>query len=286
MKEKIELLKELVKFKITIAVTFTTILGYVMYAGKFDVGMLIPTFSLFLIAAASAILNQYQEVDVDKKMMRTRHRPIPSGRISANGALILALLFLAFGSVGLYLSSGFVALQIGILALIWYNAIYTPLKRKTPFAVVPGSVIGALPPMVGWVAAGGNAFDLEIVLIAFFMFMWQIPHFWLLLLKYGSDYSQAGLPSLTDVYSKELLMKITFVWTVATAVAALFIPLFNVVSHQFMSVYIVLAALWLVVSFFRLFFSANTEFNTKKYFIFINVFLLLIIAGISVDSIL
>lgn len=286
MKEKIGLIKELIKFKITIAVTFTTILGYVMYAGKFDVGMLIPTFSLFLIAAASAILNQYQEVDVDRKMLRTQHRPIPSGRITATNALILAIALLIAGSLGLYYSAGFVALQIGLLALIWYNAIYTPLKRKTPFAVVPGSVIGALPPIVGWVAAGGNVMDLEIVLIAFFMFMWQIPHFWLLLLKHGDDYSQAGLPSLTDLYSKELLMKITFVWTVATAVTALFIPLFQVVSHQFMSVYIVLSALWLVVSFFRLFFSSNTEFNTKKYFIFINVFLLLIIAGISVDSIL
>ena len=68
-------------------------------------------------------------------------------------------------------------------ALIWYNGIYTPLKRKTAFAVVPGSVIGAIPPMVGYVAAGGSALDPQILAFAFFMFMWQIPHFWLLIMK-------------------------------------------------------------------------------------------------------
>jgi protoheme IX farnesyltransferase len=284
MKKQQNVFLELIKFKITIAVTFTTILGYIMYAGRIDAGIILPTLGLFLIAAASAALNQYQEAGIDARMVRTSKRPIPSGRMTKNQVLLIILVLLFSGSAILYLSAGFVALQVGLLALIWYNGIYTPLKQKTPFAVIPGSVIGALPPVVGWVAAGGSVFSHEILLVAFFMFMWQIPHFWLLLMKHGDDYSQAGLPSLTAIYSQELLMKITFVWTVATAITALFLPIFKVVSHNSMAVFIFLSSLWLVVSFFRLFFSSNTEFNTVKYFIFINIFLLLIIVEVSIDS--
>jgi len=172
MKNKLQLFLSLIKFKITIAVTFTTILGYVMYAGHFSVQMILPVIGLFLIAAASAALNQFQEIEIDKKMERTAQRPLPSGKISKTNALIIIFSLFLFGSIILYWSAGFLALQIGILALIWYNAIYTPLKKKIAFAVVPGSVIGALPPLVGRVTAGGSINNPEIILISFFMFMW------------------------------------------------------------------------------------------------------------------
>ncbi len=284
---RLKIFLSLIKIKITFAVTLTTMLGYVMYAGNFSVKMLLPIFGLFLIAAASAALNQFQEIEIDKKMDRTANRPLPSGQLSPRSALLIILLLVFSGSVILYLSAGFLSLQIGILALIWYNGIYTPLKRKTAFAVVPGSVIGALPPLVGWVAAGGSITNPEIIIISFFMFMWQIPHFWLLVIKHGNEYSKAGLPTLTDMYSTELLKKITFLWTLATAVSAMFLPMYHAVSNRFMSAFVVLASLWLIVSFRRLFFTDEEKyFAVKKYFIFINVFLLLIIIGISVDSIL
>lgn len=287
MKTNLKLFLSLIKFKITIAVTFTTILGYVMYSGHFSLHMILPVIGLFLIAAASAALNQFQEIEIDKKMERTAQRPLPSGKISKTNALLIISGLLLSGSVVLYWSAGFLALQIGLLALIWYNAIYTPLKKKTAFAVVPGSVIGALPPLVGWVAAGGTLNNPEIILISFFMFMWQIPHFWLLVIKHGNEYSKAGLPTLTDMYSTEMLKKITFLWTLATAVTAMMMPLFQAVSNNFMAAFILLSSLWLIVSFRRLFFTSNEKyFAVTKYFIFINVFLLLIIIGISIDSVL
>jgi len=180
-----KLLVELGKVKITFAVSLTTITGYVLAKGVFDSGLILPAIGIFILACGSSALNHYQEKDKDSLMERTKNRPIPSGRISPDRALFVALALSVAGAWLLYYSSGFLAMQLGILALIWYNGIYTPLKRKTAFAVIPGSLIGAIPPAVGWVAGGGNMLNPNLFLLLFFFFIWQVPHFWLLLLKYG-----------------------------------------------------------------------------------------------------
>ncbi len=152
----------------------------------------------------------------------------------------------------IYIGSGFLALQLALLALIWYNAIYTPLKKKTAFAVVPGSVIGALPPLVGWVAGGGSLADPRALIIAFFFFIWQVPHFWLLLLKYGKEYEKAGYPSLTSIYSSKQIKYTTFIWTFATAVTALMLPVFGIVNSIGFSIATLLVSGWLIFQFVRL----------------------------------
>jgi heme o synthase len=220
------MLCELAKVRITFAVSLTMATGYVMQAGGFDWGMLLPLLGTFLLASGSAALNEVQEHKHDAKMPRTQHRPIPSGRITPHAAFFVAgLLILA----GLYLLSSNpwhpnTLTALGILALVWYNAVYTPLKRVTPFAVVPGALIGAIPPVMGWVAAGGLAGDPTILLVASFFFLWQIPHFWLLLLLYGKEYEDAGFPSLTTVFSQSQLFRITFMWLIATAVWGMGFP--------------------------------------------------------------
>jgi len=161
-------LLELSKVRITFAVSLTTITGYVLASGRFDSGLILPTLGIFLLACGSSALNHYQEKDKDAQMERTKDRPIPSGRISATNAMLFALSLSILGSALIYIGSGMLALQLALLALIWYNAIYTPLKKKTAFAVVPGSVIGALPPLVGWVAGGGSLTDPRALIIAFF----------------------------------------------------------------------------------------------------------------------
>lgn len=148
--------------------SLTTIAGYVLAKGKLDQGLLLPVLGIFLLACGSSALNHFQDANRDALMVRTRNRPIPSGRVSRNGALMVALLLVVVGSILLYMGSNFIGLQLGLLALIWYNGIYTPMKRKTAFAVVPGSVIGAIPPVVGWVAGGGELFTLQTLLMAFF----------------------------------------------------------------------------------------------------------------------
>ncbi len=81
------------------------------------------------------------------------------------------------------------AAALGIFTLLWYNLVYTPLKRITAFAVLPGALIGAMPPLIGWTAAGGNPLDMEIMAVAFLLFVGQMPHYWLLLLKIGTGVS-------------------------------------------------------------------------------------------------
>ena len=106
----------------------------------------------------------------------------------------------------------------------------TYLKRVTPFAVVPGSLTGAVPAFIGWTAAGGELLDPKIILIGFFLFIWQVPHFWFLLLKYGKEYEEAGFPSISNLFPQQNLKSITYVWVIATSVTTLMFPLFHVLE--------------------------------------------------------
>ncbi len=213
----------LLKLRITVASTVTTGVGYVMARGQFDLNMVPVMFGILLQACGAAALNQVQDARLDGLMERTAGRPIPAGRISRAGAAVFAVALLLAGSALLWLSGPVPAL-LGLAAAVVYNGIYTPLKRVTPFAALPGSLIGALPPVVGWSAAGGYLSDPAIHLVAFFFFIWQIPHFWLLLLFYSRDYVAGGLPSLFDRFDRRQIVKLTFMWIAALCVAALLLP--------------------------------------------------------------
>jgi heme o synthase len=276
---------ELNKIKIVSAVTLTTLLGFVMANGSFSVGAILPVLGIWILAGGSAALNQYQERVTDKLMVRTQQRPIPSGKISENFALFLIIFEVLLGSILLYLGSNFLGLQLGLLALFWYNGVYTPLKKKTAYAVIPGALIGAIPPAVGWVAAGGELSDPNILITAFFFFMWQIPHFWLLTLMHGKDYEQAGFPSISGRYSEIQLKRITFIWTLATAVSGFFIPLFGIVDSVVQKIIIGVSILALIAIFSKLFSGSEQGFKIKKYFIIINVFLLFVMISIFIDKV-
>ncbi len=281
----VKLFFELTKFKITFAVMLTTIVGYALAANSLDIDMIIPVLGLLILAMGSAVLNQYQEYELDGKMERTMNRPIPSGRISASNALLISFIMIFIGSILLFFFSGFDALWLGLLALIWYNAIYTPMKRRTPFAVIPGSLIGALPPLVGWVGGGGALMDWRALVLAFFFFIWQVPHFWLLMIKYGEQYEAGGFPSLQRFYSEKHIRWVTFLWTVSTAIAALMLPAFKVIKSEITAIGIVTISTWLIFSFVRLLkFDEKPDFKPMPYFMKINIFVLLMIILLSVDN--
>lgn len=263
----------LAKIKITFAVMLSTLVGYIMQSGVFDIGPVLPVLGVFVLACGSAALNQYQEYREDAKMERTKHRPIPNGDISPRGALFISMIMITVGSVLLYFSSNFTALQLGLLTLIWYNGIYTKLKQKTAFAVVPGAVIGALPPIIGWAAAGGDIFNPVILVVAFFFFMWQIPHFWMLLLMHGKDYEKAGFKSLTRTYTEKQIQKITFVWIFATAVSALFLPFFGITQSPLADGVLLVFVVALIISSLRLL-KPKEQIKLFRPFMQINVFLL------------
>lgn len=282
MKKWFKIIMELNKVRITIAVTLTTIAGYILAKGTFDTGMILPVLGIFILACGSAALNHIQDRDKDAIMPRTSNRPIPSGDLSTSMALLIGLSEIIVGSILLYIGSGFLAMQLGILALIWYNGIYTPLKRKTAFAVIPGSIIGAIPPLVGWVAAGGSIADPKAMVLGLFFFMWQVPHFWLLMLKYGEEYNKAGFPSITSKISKQQVKNSTFLWTVATAVSALMVAMSGLISLLIFKVLILAASIWLIVVFSRLLQPKTQDFNPFYYFMRINYFVLVMILVMSI----
>jgi protoheme IX farnesyltransferase len=223
----VKLILELGKFRIALLVALSTATGYVLGSGELSARILIPTAGVLLLALGSGALNQFQERHHDGLMPRTSRRPIPSGRITSLKALLTSFLLMLSGTAILWSGTNTTATVLGILTVFWYNGIYTYLKRYSPLAVIPGSLIGALPPLIGWSTATGNIWSVQPLILALFFFIWQIPHFWLLLLNFGQDYEKAGYPSLTTILNKHQLGRLTFMWILATAASIILMPLFG-----------------------------------------------------------
>lgn len=286
LKAKINIFLELIKFRITVFVMITTVFGYLCATKVFGIELLGAALGIFLLASGSAALNHLQEAVFDAQMERTKNRPIPSGKISPRSVLSIILVLSFTGSLLLFISSGIIAVLLGLLALLWYNAIYTPLKRKTSFAIIPGSVIGAIPPVVGWVTGGGEVFDPQVLLIAFFFFIWQIPHFWLLLLAFGKDYEDAGYPTLKKYFNESQLARITYVWICVTGVTGLLMPLFSIIDLSFASVGILILVIALIIRSAKLLQENIDKRSLRKIFLEINLFVVALILYISIEKIL
>ncbi len=248
-------------------------------------GVLLPGLAVFLLACGASALNQWQERDRDAKMPRTAHRPLPAGDITPTRALSVSLVLISGGLLLLAHEETALAFATGFFALIWYNGVYTPLKRRTAFAAVPGAIVGALPPAVGWLAAGGAWRDPRLAAVCFLFFLWQIPHFWLLLLHYGDEYTQAGLPSLTRVLSRSQIGRITWHWIAASAVAALFLPLYGTIRTPWIYCALVPTGGWLLWSVRSL--SGRSRFVVPAPLLFrkINLYLLFMMALLSLEGI-
>ena len=185
------------------------------------------------------------------------------------------------GTVIIHSAGNLTASLIGLLTIVWYNGIYTYAKRITAFAVVPGAVTGALPPLIGWVAAGGGVWDKTIIFVEFLFFVGQVPHFWLLILKYGEEYEKAGLPSMTAIFSRPQINRITFTWVVTSVIAALFLCHFRII-HTGLIVGILLIASSIIIWQFSNLITTEDKSNYKKYsFLLDSYFFLMLILLIS-----
>ncbi|MDR3611482.1 MAG: protoheme IX farnesyltransferase [Ignavibacteriaceae bacterium] len=284
MKKYIQILSELTKIKITIFVTVTTILGYICAAGEINYGVILPALGILFIACGSAAINHYQERRTDALMDRTRNRPIPSGRISPLNALLIAITLVTAGFILLTLSGGILAGALSLLNLFWYNGLYTPLKKINPLAIIPGSMVGAIPPAVGWVSAGGSLMDPQIIIISFFFFIWQIPHFWLLLSVLGKDYEKAGFPTFSKLFSRDQFSRIIFMWIAATVVTSLMLPLFGIVRNPVISFALLSAGIWLTIKAVKLLKPGPDKLSFRFAFREINIFALIIVFLLSIDK--
>jgi protoheme IX farnesyltransferase len=290
--EWIRILFEIIKIRITVLVAFTTALGYILATGNLQSFSLYPVLGIFLLSCGAAAMNHFQERRTDGLMERTRNRPIPSGLVHPSNVLLISIAFLLAGSSVLLIKSTILTLAIGLITFFWYNAVYTPLKKIFSLAIIPGSLVGALPPVAGWAAAGGSISDPKIILIASFFFIWQIPHFWILLLAYGNDYDKGGFPTLTNVLSKEQLMKITFCWIMVMLVSVITFNFFGILNYGISSVLLLMLCIWMFVQAVRFlrsgFQTSNGAGNRelKNMFIRINIFALVVITLLSLDKLI
>lgn len=275
---------ELCKLRISLFSALSAATGLVLSAHRTWSGMLSLTCGVFLLACGACALNQYQDRDIDAIMPRTAGRPLPSGRIKPAMALNFALALICSGSLVLLTFSTTAAVCLGLFAVLWYNGVYTALKRRTAFAVVPGSLIGAVPPAMGWVSGGGALADHRLVAVCFFFFMWQAPHFWLLLMDRAEEYKKAGLPSPAELFSKSQLRRILFIWISAAAVSVLFIPMEGVVQNQGIGLFLVGTSFWLAWNGFKVLRGEEKDAGCIVAFRRINVFVLIVMLLLSLDK--
>lgn len=274
---------QLGKPHITLAVSLSALTGFILYTGSFSEGWLPLVSGIFFLSFSSAAINQIQERKLDAMMPRTKNRPLPSGIITMPVACFIAVACGLTGSYLLFVSGGLPAMLLGLLNLVLYNLVYTNLKRISIFAVIPGSLVGAIPPIIGWIAAGGDISHAYIILVATFFFIGQIPHTWLILLRYDDEYQQAGFPSLNRIFSSHQINKLTFLWAVATALSATVISAAGVFYHIIPAVINLLLAAGLVIIFgFWLRRQHNSSIHTA--FITLNLFYLLVMLLLIGDS--
>lgn len=192
----------LTKIRLAFVVVLSAVAGYFMGPGEFSVLQLILLIAGgFLVTGASNAFNQAIEHNLDKLMDRTRERPIASGRMSVTESVIIASAFAIAGLICLAMINWLSAV-LGFLALFVYVAIYTPLKQVTPWAVFVGAFPGAIPPMLGYIAASGT-FGLEPGILFAVQFIWQFPHFWAIAWVVDEDYAKAGFSLLPSIGRKD-----------------------------------------------------------------------------------
>ncbi len=198
---------------------------------------------VILLACGACALNHYQERTTDALMPRTAGRPIPSGRIQPIAALRFSLVLIGSGAAALLSTGAWTATLLGLAAILWYNGFYTWLKARNAFAAIPGALVGAIPPAIGW-TAGGGCFDARLASLCFFFFMWQVPHFLIHQQAFGKEYERIHLPSLTTVFTGAQLDRLTFQWLLAAAVSLQLFISYGLIQSSLVHISLLAVSLW------------------------------------------
>jgi len=186
--------------RVVLMVLVTTFVGFSLGSqGALDWFSLLKTlFGMALAAGGTAALNQYLERDLDRKMARTRLRPLPDGRLRPSEALIFGMAITALGLLDLLLAVSSLSALVTAISVVSYLFLYTPLKRKSPLSTLVGAIPGALPPVAGWAATRGEL-GIEAWVLFAILFLWQIPHSLAIAWLYRNDYAQAGFRLLSVI---------------------------------------------------------------------------------------
>ena len=247
--------KEITKMRLALSVVFSSIAGYLLGVETVDFKTLIllALGGYFMVGASNAF-NQIIEKDLDALMNRTKNRPIPAGRMSVNTAFIIASVFTLAGIIILYTINKQTAM-FGAISIFLYTCVYTPLKTKTPLAVFVGAIPGAIPFMLGWVAATDD-FGIEPGTLFALQFFWQFPHFWAIGWFLFKDYEKAGFFMLPTGKQDKGTAVQTIMYTIWTLIVSI-IPVFGFTGQLELSimaaVIVFVLGLWMLFYAIRLF---------------------------------
>jgi len=278
--ERIGAYAELSKFGIVLLVLVSAGAGFMLRAPlgpefPWSQGLLVLAGVMMLSCGASA-LNQVQERGRDSLMARTAGRPLPSGRLSHAQGLAFSIVAIVVGAAVLWLGIGPMAGILGLIASGFYNGVYTPwLKPNSPFAAVPGAIPGAIPPVIGWVAGGGHIADVGAVILFGILFLWQMPHFWALSLRYRADYAAGGFPMVSERVGVEGTARLIQLYALGLTAWALAAPTFGVGGPAALVAAAALGGrlIWLAAKFAR---QPDDQRGWLSLFLFSNFFLLLL----------
>jgi protoheme IX farnesyltransferase len=243
--------KEITKARLSVSVVFSSVAGFFLGIESWSsinwwiVVML--AIGGYCMVGASNVFNQILEKDLDSKMDRTKNRPLPTGKVSVNYALTLGFILTVFGLWILYLINPKTAM-FGAISIFLYVSVYTPLKTKTPLAVFVGAFPGAIPFMLGWVAAT-NHFGIEAGTLFIIQFFWQFPHFWAIGWFLYDDYKKAGffmLPTGKKDKTTALQIILYTIWLMVASV----LPAFGFTGSLFITpisaVVVLLLGFWML----------------------------------------
>jgi protoheme IX farnesyltransferase len=284
MKAKLVDYNQLLKMRLTFTVVLSAVLGYLIaFQNGFDLtAVLALSMGGFLVVGSANGINQIIEKDFDSKMLRTNERPLATDRMSVWEAAIFCTIFGVSGVIilGTYLNA--LSAMLGLASLISYAFIYTPLKRYSSFAVFIGAFPGAIPPLLGWVAARGTI-DMGGLALFALQFIWQFPHFWAIAWVLDEDYKRAGyylLPSREGRNKKSALL--TVIYTLALIPISV-VPYFVGVSGYLSAIIAVIGGILLALQAFKLYNSCETK-DAKKLMFYSIVYNPVVLLAFFIDK--
>ncbi|MFQ3239906.1 MAG: protoheme IX farnesyltransferase [Olleya marilimosa] len=244
--------KEITKMRLSLSVVFSSVAGYFLGADTISlkIVLLLALGGYFMVGASNAF-NQIIEKDLDALMHRTKNRPVASGRMTVNTAFLIACVFTILG-IGILYSINAQTAMFGAISIFLYTSVYTPLKTKTPLSVFVGAIPGAIPFMLGWVAATDN-FGIEPGTLFALQFFWQFPHFWAIGWFLFEDYKRGGFFMLPTGKQDKGTAVQTILYTVWTILVSI-VPVFGVTGQLKLSILaaIIVLSLGLVMLYYAI----------------------------------
>jgi len=256
-------------------------MGHTMGAESLTTGSIYSALGVYLLASGASALNQIAERDLDILMERTKKRPLPSGTMSLGAAWLVTFLLLASGlGTIIKFSSGPAAVLLSLGALVIYNGIYTPLKRLSGFAILVGALAGAMPTAIGWAMSGGAIASYQLAAVCLMFYLWQMPHFWMLLARYREDFERAGLPTPGVHLSDGQIRRVCLTWASATSASGLMLPLFGSGTGRAALTLILVASILLLVTGLL----GVVSVVRRSYFVNTNIYILMIMLSIVSEA--